>query len=936
MVSWEAVVRRHDTLSVVSLVSSVVLMTGCWRGRFEPTVTISPAALQQGIPLTQWHVVGPFYPPEATGGQADAKRRAFEEDYLHHFGLSEPKLDIVGLKRLGTAVKSHDSSDWVIRFDKLFRPDKPAVAYGATQIDSLTDTDAVLVFGAADAIKIWVNGIPVFETTQGPNGKFHSSPQVEFANLASNNTTFAHHLWVHMARAHFRRGRNSLLFKVYWANEDSMWQWGFNCALSGIEHARAVARERRIINRLVAGHVTPPDHRIVLHPQLREHLRTLGLTGRLEILDPERKPVCHTAADPNGEWSADFTELPDGLYTLRLDVPSPQEETVYRGDVVAAIQRTQRDIRRFLKRNERVDFAVDALAQRFAHLMSEEHRKPGDKGWEKKIVGLFSEYDDMLAALRDRRDPLRFQPGIHLRGFRSAIDGQVQHYIVGASEELARPEARAGLVVYYPARIETLRPFLKSVFAAEMVSEGVLQAREINNRGSIVLWTAARGNTAGAAIGNADLLAAIEAACQDYDIDRDRIYLFGSCTAGIYALQIAARHPGMFGAVAIAQPMTDSEKQDHTPSYPACGRFWAEANNPARLFANLRNVPVFFGASVESEVTPPEYPREFARRSAEIGIHTQLEMFPYSFHAHDADYAAVWKAMDFFGSKRTVENPKRVSLTTGQLKYGRAHWLRVTRLSDELILGHIDAKHNGAGQFSVKSDGIAQFELLLDDLHLAPKTAVKVTVNGRPACQREAAGRTLVIDVPGQPQAASALHKTAQVEGPILHAFSEPFVIVQGTTGSAAEVRNLERVVGHIQEAWQRSYFVTCPVKRDRDITTRELRDRNVVLVGTPETNLAMRRFFAALPIAISRDSVKLGGREFRGQHLGIACAYPNPLNRDRYVVVLGGTHPADLRLYEPSLSLKGWYDWAVWSSTELMAAGYWDFTWSRLLEVRE
>jgi hypothetical protein len=52
------------------------------------------------------------------------------------------------------------------------------------------------------------------------------------------------------------------------------------------------------------------------------------------------------------------------------------------------------------------------------------------------------------------------------------------------------------------------------------------------------------------------------------------------------------------------------------------------------------------------------------------------------------------------------------------------------------------------------------------------------------------------------------------------------------------------------------------------------------------------------LPVTFFDDGVRIGGRDFRGPNVGLVMVYPNPLNPQRYVLLLPedyrGTRPID------------------------------------------
>ncbi len=97
------------------------------------------------------------------------------------------------------------------------------------------------------------------------------------------------------------------------------------------------------------------------------------------------------------------------------------------------------------------------------------------------------------------------------------------------------------------------------------------------------------------------------------------------------------------------------------------------------------------------------------------------------------------------------------------------------------------------------------------------------------------------------------------------------------------------------------------PSKVDRDVSARDIADKNLILFGDPGGNALIARILGELPIRWTRDAVEIGGRSYAaGDHLP-ALIFPNPLNPDRYVVLNSGhTFHANSRVRTPC-SIRGW-----------------------------
>jgi hypothetical protein len=74
-------------------------------------------------------------------------------------------------------------------------------------------------------------------------------------------------------------------------------------------------------------------------------------------------------------------------------------------------------------------------------------------------------------------------------------------------------------------------------------------------------------------------------------------------------------------------------------------------------------------------------------------------------------------------------------------------------------------------------------------------------------------------------------------------------------------------------------------------------RDRNVIVYGSADTHAAWRALLGDSPIQIRRGSLRVGGREIRGDDLACLFLRPRPGSRRASVGVVAGSGLAGMRL---------------------------------------
>ncbi|MBN2465101.1 hypothetical protein JXD38_05715, partial [candidate division WOR-3 bacterium] len=145
------------------------------------------------------------------------------------------------------------------------------------------------------------------------------------------------------------------------------------------------------------------------------------------------------------------------------------------------------------------------------------------------------------------------------------------------------------------------------------------------------------------------------------------------------------------------------------------------------------------------------------------------------------------------------------------------------------------------------------------------------------------------------PARAAAVTKNPGLYGPAKQAMMSPFLIAYGTRDSA-----LTPLLRHsaTQEGtrWWLIGNGRARVVPDTSVTSEDISRYNLVLYGGPQQNSVTRRIADHLPIRMKAGRLSLGTHDL-GDSLAAMFVYPNPLNRDRLVLVRMGTDADATRL---------------------------------------
>jgi pimeloyl-ACP methyl ester carboxylesterase len=142
--------------------------------------------------------------------------------------------------------------------------------------------------------------------------------------------------------------------------------------------------------------------------------------------------------------------------------------------------------------------------------------------------------------------------------------------------------------------------------------------------------------------------------------------------------------------------------------------------------------------------------------------------------------------------------------------------------------------------------------------------------------------------------------KVPGIQGPIDDAFTHPFLCVHGTgkPWHEATQKYADAALKRFQEEWSKYLRGDLEIKDDVEVTSEDIRDRNLILFGDPASNSLIAEILPDLPLKWTREQVCLAGANGPSAEHVPVLIYPSPLNTDRYIVLNSGHtfHAADFQ----------------------------------------
>lgn len=514
----------------------------------------------------------------------------------------------------------------------------------------------------------------------------------------------------------------------------------------------------------------------------------------------------------------------------------------------------------------------------------------------------------------------------------TANDQTVQPYYLYVPPDYT-PDKRWPLIVF-------LHGYVPSISVLDPWIPGEEQCQIAGKYGCLLLIPYGRRNTDFQGIGEEDVLASTAEVCKWYPVDQDRIYLSGVSMGGMGAWNLALRHPGMYAAVTPMCGQTDMFRWwrwDREQTEP-WKRWLIEWDNALDQVPSLRNQRIFVQHGLQDNLIPVEQTKLMADAAEKAGTPIKTYFFPDEGHYIYFRTDSYDNAWNWQKDLKLERSPKRVDLKCYSLEYNKAYWLTVTTLDEWGKPGTVTAEVSGDGSaIAITSTNIPEITVDIKAAGLAE--AFTCTWNGGAGTRSVASPEGLVAisrgrGLPAAVSGSGVSRKRNGLCGPCEEVFDTRFLLVQGTGGTADQKAELARQVAQWSKDWDGFGDGCPPVKLDTEVTPQDVRDCNLVLFGTPQTNSVLLDISSLLPVKIDDHSYKVGENTFAGADLGLVMCYPNPRSPQRYVLIYSGepwgqklsvNHKHDLL---PDFCIFTTKSFGRDDTNEALCAGFFDMNW--------
>lgn len=518
-----------------------------------------------------------------------------------------------------------------------------------------------------------------------------------------------------------------------------------------------------------------------------------------------------------------------------------------------------------------------------------------------------------------------------VRGYRSGVDGSVQPLGLVFPEQLpaAGSNETVPLYVWLHGRGD-------KVTDLHFICDRLDKNGQITPEGAIVLHPFGRQCIGYKSAGETDVMDAIDFVCANYPVDPDRIVLMGFSMGGAGVWHLAAHYSDRFIAASPGAGFAETAryqrlKPDDFPSeYEQT--LWGIYDVPGYV-RNLFNFPVvaYSGENDKqiqaARVMEEAYAAEGRKLTHLIGPGMGHKYHPYTL-------AEILQRMD-----RAVQHAGEVSpgfsVQARHLRYASRSWLTIDGQTEPYADTRADALRDSRGTWSISTGNVARLELDLQQLRKSAQAKgqpIPLSVDDQEFHFGTTTHRALLMrdnasgwkQVDGFP----VIRKRPELQGPIDDAFIDPFLVVVPTAKSENERIDqwVDCEVQFLKRRWKSLFRGDLRIKLDHEVTAEDHESYHLILWGTPQSNRVIGDLLAASlseqdEIRWEANTIRIGKMSVDAAHHVPLLIYPNPRNRDKYVVLNSGptfrpAHDRTNSLQNPHLP-----DWALIDLDELPSA---------------
>lgn len=884
------------------LISFLFLISSCTSKNKIPEISFS----DNEIILKNWQLIGPFYPDTTIRNYADI-------DYLKKFNFSENNLNINVLYREFKNYYKNDDLLFVnyklkkdfFDLNSIFKTEDAAICYAFCYLISKTEQDVAFLVGSNDGIKLWVNN------------KLYINEFKERILRKNEN----------IVRVRLKKGKNQVLVKS--TNIKGLWQ--FHLCISSVEYVKRYSLLK--------------DHKGFSWKYLINKDDSIKLKIDTNFISV-KKPMVINFYDINDSLIFKqvfyyrnnieiYPNLNKGIYKCNLFVDNDTLTQYFVfGNYLDIYDSLKNEVQKYLN-TEKIKINVNTIIDKIYDLYRFGMRNKFDEVLERKISQMLYKFMKVYIELKNNREPFSHKEGLHLRGFKSKIDSTINYYLIYIPNCYDSTE-KIPLIVEVPFVDSRRRAFFRGIQVANIDRIEYL-CKLADKYGFAFLLTSSRiyDKYNLSPIAFSTTLETIEEVKKDYNIDEKRMYLYGSCFGGLFALLFANFYPSIFAAIAVEGPELNyawcEYKKNANCSYPL---EWVRRNNIINFLDNFLDKPIYILHSKNDEKADLRLTKKIVKYIKKRGGNIFLDYNnnpsktkDISMNTENYNMSKVYKF--FYGKEKKIT--REVKFSTAQLKYNKKEWLTILDKPyfDKAFIRAVTM----GNKIIIKCKNVNSFLINLFEIPDIDKNKkIKIVCNGKKyKCYFNDSIKIILNR--NDYYEKYKFSKNEKIEGPISHFFANSFLILRFKEEPLG-INTGESLSKYFIGDWKKNYFFECNYKDEENIINEDIMKYNLLIPfsikNNDTSNLIINKIKDKIPLKVSNNLIEICGKKFYGENLMFLLIYPNPLFMKRYILIIGTNTNYFKESIIEDLSYKGYFDYEIYDQNtgSLVYYGYFDNYW--------
>ena len=780
------------------------------------------------------------------------------------------------------------------------------VGYAYTTVNRTEAGKALLCLGSDESIRVWVNGTLIFsKITNRPLTADEDQMEVDL-----------------------KKGENSLLIKL----EQRVGPWNFSARIleTGAPPARIEEISPSLRDSTASTLMVKTD---------ANNLRANLAKTTIQVIGAGGKVLAEKVGARGDRLEFNPTAWTDGPYEVRCTTQRlnglryTTHLAWYKGDALVAA-------RELVKAGAKADlhtpagFNTKMLADMVLDRLGQDLDKvKGNPWWA--IHSPLMEFEEMKMETKGISNA-RVRPyGFYRLAYRDEVDGSPQYcraYLPGGYDPAKKWPLVIKLHGYNPANPEYVR-----WWAADS-RHSFADSEYAGHQGIIYVEPHGRGNTQYLGLGDQDVVRVIQLAKEKFKVDENRVYLMGDSMGGWGTWNVGTRHPELFAALAPIFGGVDYHSQlteEALGKLTPLERYFQDKQSSWSTADSLLNMPILVLHGDVDQAVNVEYSRYGVRMLERWGYDIRYVEFPGYGH-EDLNY---WtNIFNWFLQHRREAHPSRVRIRSAELKNASAYWAKIEQAASPREFMVVDAEIVDTNTIRLDSQNVLSVTLSPGSSQIDPAKPVKVIWNGENHKVTSQSGQLKLL---AHSYSKGKLEKNAKTNGPLSDIYNTPFAIVIGTASKDQAMKEMcQRKADAVIRQWKDWQRQPPRAFKDTELSDADAALYSLILIGGAEANLVSRKLAGQLPFEISPEKIKIGDRTFEATDARLQAIYPNPLNPQRYVLLVAGTSADGLFFWVPDQLRNLDVDFTIEDGRVsgskmqtsrfdlLIAAGWFDYHW--------